>query len=73
MADREVRQRYHELVDKRLQSGLSELERFELVQIEARLDANDRDPRIEAQDRQWETERTELLQSTADLLRKLRE
>ena len=30
MADGEVRQRYHELVDKRLESELTVLERFEL-------------------------------------------
>ena len=72
MADRDVRQRYHELVDKRLGSELTALERFELEWIEARLDAEDRDPQIEARDRQWEMERTELLQSIEDLLLKLR-
>ncbi|SPF47112.1 hypothetical protein SBA4_3630032 [Candidatus Sulfopaludibacter sp. SbA4] len=72
MADREVRQRYHELVDKDLGSGLTVLERFELERIEVRLDAEDRDPQIEARDRQWEAERTELLQSIEDLLLKLR-
>jgi Arc/MetJ-type ribon-helix-helix transcriptional regulator len=72
MADREVRQRYHELVDKRLESELTVLERFELERIVARLDAEDRDPQIEARDRQWETERTELVQSIEDLLLKLR-
>lgn len=73
MADREVRQLYHELVDKRLESELTVLERFELERIEARLDAEDRDPQIEARNCQWETERTELLQSIEDLLLKLRE
>lgn len=72
MAGREVRRRYHELVDKRLESELTVLERFELERIEARLDTEDRDPQIEARDRQWETERTELLQSIEDLLLKLR-
>lgn len=72
MADRDVRQRYHELVDKGLESGLTVLERFEMERIEARLDAEERDPQIEARDRQWETERTELLQSIEDLLLKLR-
>ena len=72
MADREVRQRYHELVDQGLDSGLTVLERFELERIEARLDAEDRDPQVEARDRQWATERTELLQSIEDLLIKLR-
>jgi hypothetical protein len=71
MADREVRQRYHELVDKRLVSELTVLERFELERIETRLDAEDEDPRIEARDRQWEMERTQLLESIQDLLLKL--
>ena len=72
MADREVRQRYHELVDKRLGSELTVLERFELERIETRLDAEDRDPEIEARDRQWEMERTQLLESIGDLLLNLR-
>jgi hypothetical protein len=71
MADREVRQRYHELVDKRLVSKLTVLERFELERIETRLDAEDRDPQIEARDRQWEMERTQLLESIQNLLLKL--
>ena len=71
MADREVRQRYHELVDKRLVSELTVLERFELERIETRLDAEDEDTRIEARDRQWEMERTQLLESIQDLLLKL--
>jgi hypothetical protein len=72
MADREVRQRYHELVDKRLVSELTVLERFELERIETRLDAEDRDPKIEERDRQWAMERTQLLESIDDLLLKLR-
>lgn len=72
MADRAVRHRYHELVDQRLGSELTVLERFELERIEARLDAEDRDPQIEARDRQWELERTQLLASIEDLLLKLR-
>jgi hypothetical protein len=72
MADREVRQRYHELVDKRLGSELTVLERFEMERIETRLNAEDRDPEIEARDRQWEMERTVLLASIEDLLLRLR-
>jgi hypothetical protein len=72
LPDREVRQRYHELVDKRLGSELTILERFELERIETRLDAEDRDPEIEARDRHWEMQRTELLESIGDLLLKLR-
>jgi uncharacterized protein (DUF433 family) len=72
MADRDVRQRYHDLADKSLRNGLTVLERFELERIEARLDAEDRDPRIDAQDRKWELERTELLESIQNLLIRLR-
>jgi len=43
-----------------------------LERIEARLDAQDRDPQFEARNRQWELERTELLESIEDLLVKLR-
>jgi len=72
MADREVRERYHQLVDERLDRDLTALERFELERIEGRLDAEDRDPQMEARNRQWELERTELLNSVEDLLVKLR-
>jgi hypothetical protein len=72
MADREVRQRYHELVDKGLESQLATTERFELERIETRLDAEDRDPQIEVRERQWELERTQLLESIEDLLMRLR-
>lgn len=72
MADREVRERYHQIVDERQDRHLTALERFELERIEARLDAEDRDPQIEARNRQWELERTELLESIEDLLVKLR-
>jgi len=72
MADREVRLRYHELVDKQLAGPLTAMERFELERIELRLDAEDRDPEIEARDRQWELERTQLLDSIEDLLVRLR-
>jgi hypothetical protein len=72
MPDREIRQRYHELVDKGLDGALTALERFELERIETRLDAEDRDPKIEAEDRKWEAERTELLESIEGLLRRLK-
>lgn len=72
MPDREIRPRYHELIDKGLGSELTALERFELERIEARLDADDRDPKIEAEDRKWESERTELLESIERLLRRLK-
>jgi len=73
MADRDVRQRYHDLVDKGLENELTALERFELERIETRLDAEDREPQIEAQDRKWEMERERLLESVGELLTKLKE
>ncbi len=72
MADGEVRQRYHDLVDKSLGGELTALERFELERIEVRLDAEDKDSEIEGMDRKWELERTELLDSIEGLLGRLR-
>jgi hypothetical protein len=72
MADRDVRQRHHDLVDKGMGGELTALERFELERIETRLDAEDRDPQIEARDREWEVERSKLLDSIEDLLTRLR-
>jgi hypothetical protein len=72
MPESEVRQRYHELVDKRLASDLTAMERFELERIEIRLDAGERDPEIEVRDRHWNAERAELLDSIEGLLAKLR-
>ena len=71
MSDQQVREQYHLLVDKG-RANLSPLERFELERIEARLDAEDRDPVLEARERQWQEERTELLDSIEQLLAKLR-
>jgi hypothetical protein len=70
MSDQQVRERYHELVDKR--PDLNALERFELERIELRLDAEDRDPVLETREQQWQLERTELLNSVEDLLVKLK-
>jgi len=72
LPDDEVRRRYHQLVDKRLDGDLTALERFEMERIEIRLDAADRDPQVEARDRQWDSERAELLESIEGLLLKLR-
>ena len=72
MADPEIRERYHHLVDKSIESELTALERFEMERIEARLDAEDRDPEIEANDREWEIERVELLGSIGNLLSSLK-
>ena len=71
MPDGEARQRYHQLVDRELLERLSPLERFELERIEARLEALDRDPAIEAQDREWESRRERLLDSMHELLLQL--
>ena len=70
MSDRQVRERYHELVDKR--PGLNALGRFELERIETRLDAEDRDAQLEARERHWRDERVELINSVEELLAKLR-
>lgn len=70
MSDLHLRERYHELVDKR--PDLNALERFELERIELRLDAEDRDPVLEAREQQWQSERTELLNSIEHLLVKLK-
>lgn len=70
MSDRQVREKYHELVDKR--PDLNALERFELGRIEARLDAEDRDPQLEAREGRWQEERTKLLGSVEELLTRLR-
>jgi ribosome assembly protein YihI (activator of Der GTPase) len=69
MSDSQVRERYHELVDGRAE--LNALERFELERIETRLDAEDRDPQLEARERQWEDEGIELINSVKELLAKL--
>jgi GTP1/Obg family GTP-binding protein len=66
MSDHQVRERYHELVDKR--PDLNALERFELERIEAHLDAEDRDPQLEAREREWQEERVQLLNSVEELL-----
>ena len=71
MPDREAIQRYHSLIDKQLDASLTPVERFELERIEIRLDANDRDPLIEARDRELEAERTRVLNSIHTLLARL--
>ena len=71
MPDREAIERYHNLIDKRLATSLTPTERFELERIEARLDARDRDPLIEARDREWEAHRARVLDSIHTLLTRL--
>jgi len=68
MPDREAAQRYHDLIDQQLEASLTAAERFELERIEARLDGRDRSPLSEARDREWEAERTRLLDSVHALL-----
>jgi hypothetical protein len=53
MEDCDIRQRYHELVDKRMGGPLTAVERFELACIEIRLDAADRDLDLDTRDREW--------------------
>jgi hypothetical protein len=71
MHDEEAMQTYHSLMDKKLDGSLSQIELFELERIEIRLDARDRDPVIEARDREMEAERTQILHSIQKMLAKL--
>lgn len=72
MADREIRERYHHLVNKSFEGDLTPMERFEMERIEIRLDDEDRDPEIQANDRKWELERAELLDAIEDLVIRLK-
>ena len=72
MPDREARDRYHELVDKSIDQRLSTLESFELERIETRLDAEDRDAALDADNLRWDFERQELIQGIEALVRKLK-
>jgi len=69
MPEREVEERYHELIDKR--PNLSSIERFELDRINARLDAEDFDPEQEGRKTERERERVDLLKSIEALLERL--
>lgn len=71
MPEDRVRERYHELVDKK--PNLSPLERFEFERIEARLDAEDVDAAQEARNRDWDRRRNELLDSIGSLVDRLRQ
>lgn len=67
----QVRERYHELIDKR--PDLSSIERFELNRIKTRLDAEDVDPEQELRDREWERRRNQVLNSIENLIDRLRQ
>ncbi len=73
MPNREAMQRYHELVDKELVYSLTPSERFELERIEARLDAGERDTKIEVQNKRMEAERARILDSIQTLLAGLKQ
>lgn len=62
--------RYHELVDKRLQGTLDFTELLELERIEARLDAEDQDEaaRLTILQEDWRRERNQLVASIEHLL-----
>jgi hypothetical protein len=62
--------RYHELVDKRLQGTLDFTELLELERIEARLDTEDQDDaaRLTILQDDWRRERNELVASIEHLL-----
>ena len=64
--------RYHDLVDRQLAGRITAAERAELERLEACLDEEEQNPELEARDRQWELERSELLRSIDELLSQLR-
>jgi hypothetical protein len=66
----EVRELYHELVDKK--PNLSSTERFEFERVKVRLDAEDFDAEQGARNRVWEQKRSAVLDSIEDLLDRLR-
>ncbi len=66
----QVRELYHDLIDKR--PDLSAAERFELERVKTRLDAEDFDADLEARNREWERRQKEVLDSIEDLLDRLR-
>jgi hypothetical protein len=68
-------ERYHELVDKRLQGALEYTESFEPERIEARLDAEDQDDatRLAILQDDWRRERNSLLASIMHLLARFRD
>jgi len=65
-----LRNRYHELVDKRLLGALDFAELFELERIDARLDAEDQDEEacLTVVQDDWQRERSELVASIERLL-----
>jgi hypothetical protein len=67
-------ERYHELVDKRLQGKLDFAELFELERIEARLDIQDRDEpaRFTTLSEDWRRERNKLVTSIEHVLARLK-
>lgn len=66
----ELYDRYHELVDKRLQGTLDFTELLELERIEARLDTEDQDEsaRLTILQEDWRRERDELVASIEHVL-----
>jgi hypothetical protein len=66
----QLHDRYHELVDKRLQGMLGFTELFELERIDARLDCEDQDEaaRLTILQDDWRRERNELVESIEHLL-----
>jgi hypothetical protein len=66
----QLHDRYHGLVDKRLQGMLGFTELFELERIDARLDCEDQDEaaRLTILQDDWRRERNELVESIEHLL-----
>lgn len=71
MASDAVRDRYHELIDKR--PNLSSIERFEFKRVKERLDREDFDADQKAKDRDWQERRTAVLDSIEELIDRLRQ
>ena len=67
-------ERYHELVDQRLDGGIGFRESFELDRIEARLNAEDQDElgRLKVLQDDWQREREALVTSIENLLTRFR-
>ena len=74
MAGDELQERYHELVDKRLENSISLAETFELDRIEARLKLEEQDEihRAATFRNEWSKERELLLSSIEQMLAQLR-
>lgn len=74
MGGAQLLERYHDLVDRRLEGSISVKESFELSRIEARLNVDEQDDvnRAAAFRNNWNRERETLLASVEHMLAPLR-